>query len=118
MSTNHFAETHANAYERYQKVQRLSELERMIRESAHRQHAVPIEWQAEYDELLDGLGFTPYQPKDIDKMVPIGVMPKKMWVANRVVELTEAILRYNAAGVPVPSQWLDELSEHLVQEEG
>ena len=90
----------------------------MAREQVGQQ--APIEMRAEYYNLRKLMGVdtgTPLPTGPI-KMLPVGVVPRDVWQAQRVVELSEAILRYNAAGEPVPGIWLEELSEHLVQKEG
>jgi hypothetical protein len=45
---------------------------------------------------------------------PLGLMPRHCWVYRRVSEVMRAIIRYQDAGLLVPSSWFDELREHLV----
>ena len=41
----------------------------------------------------------------------IGVMPRNMWDLQRLRDLGEAIKRYCAAGMIIPSEWIDEYND-------
>lgn len=43
---------------------------------------------------------------------PIGVMPKKVWLAKRRKELKEAIIRYMDAEKKIPKRWIKELNKY------
>ncbi len=43
---------------------------------------------------------------------PIGLMPKKIWIEQRIVDIEAAIERYKNAFVEIPQEWIDELYEH------
>lgn len=45
---------------------------------------------------------------------PLGLMPHHCWVYRRISEIMRAIIRYEDAGMAVPSEWCDELRAHLV----
>lgn len=44
------------------------------------------------------------------KKPPMGLRPRNIWVASRIVEIREAIQRYESENVPVPRAWRAELS--------
>ncbi|MBR4614870.1 MAG: hypothetical protein IKO55_04635 [Kiritimatiellae bacterium] len=44
---------------------------------------------------------------------PLGLMPRKIHVQRRTVDILEAMLRYVSAGLAIPDEWKDELSENL-----
>jgi len=46
--------------------------------------------------------------QDQVKLVPLGLMPAKLWVELRVTSIKEAMARYIAADKPIPQEWLDE----------
>lgn len=45
--------------------------------------------------------------------VPIGVIPKKLWIEQRIEDLKQTIYRYLDANLPVPHAWYEELEEHI-----
>ena len=49
---------------------------------------------------------------------PLGLMPEdvSIWKANqtRIYDILKAIRRYNAEGLAVPVEWLDELDRRLL----
>jgi hypothetical protein len=48
-----------------------------------------------------------------DKLLPIGVIPKVIWITKRVDDLNSAIERYLNEGLLVPEEWCNERNEHL-----
>ena len=44
---------------------------------------------------------------------PLGLMPREIHVQRRTVDILEAMLRYVSAGLVIPDEWKDELSENL-----
>lgn len=42
---------------------------------------------------------------------PLGITPRKILDAERLVEITGGIQRYIEAGVPIPISWMEELNE-------
>jgi len=40
---------------------------------------------------------------------PLGLMPRKVWMEERLGEVCDAIDRYQKAGVAVPMEWYREL---------
>lgn len=42
---------------------------------------------------------------------PLGLRPRWIVDALRIREILEAMDRYNSAGVPIPTDWSDELNE-------
>lgn len=44
---------------------------------------------------------------------PIGIMPKNIWIAYRIEEIKQTIKRFEDTNLPVPTEWYDELKEHL-----
>ena len=47
------------------------------------------------------------------KRPPIGILPKHMWIYNRLRDLEDAIRRYEDANFKVPEQWILERDEKL-----
>jgi hypothetical protein len=45
---------------------------------------------------------------------PLGLMPHWRWVELRIVEISEAIARYEAVGKRVPCRWRIELIIHKI----
>ncbi len=43
--------------------------------------------------------------------LPLGIMPKSIWQAQRRMELIGALERYSNAGKPAPAEWFKELRE-------
>lgn len=37
---------------------------------------------------------------------PLGLMPQKIWLEIRWSEISDAIKRYQGAGMPIPAEWL------------
>ena len=60
------------------------------------------EWRGGYDMFI---------PKQ-KKAPPLGIMPKHIWVENRLCELIDAIKRYNDEDMPIPTEWFEECLEH------
>lgn len=57
-------------------------------------------------------------PKDTQLLKPpIGLLPKKIWLENRVKEINEAIKRYIDSNVSIDPNWIQERNEILEQEE-
>lgn len=48
------------------------------------------------------------------KVPPLGIMPQRAWRRARVVDLENAIRRFEDAGTEVPQAWLEEMREHAV----
>jgi hypothetical protein len=46
------------------------------------------------------------------KKPPIGLMPKWLWIEQRMNEIARAIDRYRAAGMQIPKKWEKELARH------
>lgn len=44
---------------------------------------------------------------------PIGLVPRYIWIEQRISVIMRAIIRYEDAGVPVPPEWREELREHV-----
>lgn len=42
---------------------------------------------------------------------PLGILPRWLWLEQRIIALTEAMQRYADAGQPVPPDWVKELRE-------
>jgi len=42
---------------------------------------------------------------------PLGVRPRSIAEWQRALEITDGMKRYNAAGIHIPKEWIDELSE-------
>lgn len=42
---------------------------------------------------------------------PVGLRPRWVWEELRYQEVAEAICRYASAGLPVPTEWVEELHE-------
>ena len=40
---------------------------------------------------------------------PIGIMPRKIWLEHRAIDILDAMRRYIESGKEVPEGWLDEL---------
>jgi hypothetical protein len=52
-----------------------------------------------------------------EKLAPIGIMPRKLWLEQRFEEVRSAIQRYEMSAYPVPEEWISELcslAEQLV----
>lgn len=49
----------------------------------------------------------------MEKMPPIGIKPRKIWLESRFLELSGAINRYVNAGMGVPVEWIIEYNELL-----
>ena len=47
----------------------------------------------------------------MERLHPIGIMPKNIWIAHRIEDLKAAIYRYLEADYPVPREWYEELEE-------
>lgn len=45
------------------------------------------------------------------KLVPVGITPKHIWVQLRIQEIREAIERYHEEKLPIPVEWSAELQE-------
>lgn len=43
--------------------------------------------------------------------VPLGIMPRSIWMEKRLQSLNEAICRYLVADEPVPVEWLSERNQ-------
>lgn len=46
---------------------------------------------------------------------PLGLRPKTVWLAERLMEITYAIIRYREAGAVVPVEWFKEYNEIVAQ---
>ena len=44
---------------------------------------------------------------------PMGIMPRKYWIENRVQDILESIELYRRSKYIIPIEWVDELSDHL-----
>jgi len=45
---------------------------------------------------------------------PIGIMPERIWVQRRTLDLLGAMSRYVEAGLPVDPEWIFELERHVL----
>lgn len=48
---------------------------------------------------------------NLDKLVPIGIEPKRIHRTKRLIELSKAIERYIKAGLGIPEEWIEEYNE-------
>ncbi len=50
----------------------------------------------------------------VEKLIrpPLGVIPKFIWIEQRLDAISEAISRYKQAGWEVPPEWYEEHAEH------
>ena len=55
----------------------------------------------------------PEVPEKPEKKPPIGLTPVSILVKDRCFEIVEDIRRYSKARRNIPSEWLDELHDHL-----
>lgn len=55
-----------------------------------------------------------YPVKTSIEKAPIGIEPKNIWISQRVKDLREAIIRYLDEYNQVPTEWLNEYNEHLL----
>jgi len=62
-------------------------------------------------KLLDGQFFVPYDTPEVAKP-PLGLRPVAEVVNARKKEILDAITRYHAAGLDIPSDWLRELQSY------
>lgn len=46
---------------------------------------------------------------------PIGLMPKKIWILQRINSIREAIDRYQEVNYKIPIEWIDEYNELVDQ---
>lgn len=46
---------------------------------------------------------------------PLGIIPHKLWVEKRVIDIIHAASRFKSAGLPIPQEWQDEYLE-LIKE--
>jgi hypothetical protein len=55
-----------------------------------------------------------------NKKPPLGLMPQKIWIELRVIDITKAIARYIAAGKmkDINPEWINELAEHIDKARG
>lgn len=44
---------------------------------------------------------------------PLGIMPKKIWIEQRMKVIGRAMFRYLEAGKEIPEEWKDEYVSHL-----
>jgi hypothetical protein len=44
----------------------------------------------------------------INKKYPLGIIPRNLWLEERLQELTKAIIRYVEEKVIMPAEWVDE----------
>lgn len=44
---------------------------------------------------------------------PIGILPKSIWDEKRHDEIFQVIHRYLDAGLPLPTEWIEEYNEYL-----
>lgn len=56
----------------------------------------------------DNNGQKPCEKASVEKP-PLGLMPKKLWDAQRMRDIYDAMERYAAAGKAVPLAWVQEL---------
>lgn len=49
------------------------------------------------------------------KKPPLGIIPHRLWIEQRVIEIVNAATRYRDAGFPIPKEWHDEYME-LIKE--
>jgi len=48
-----------------------------------------------------------------DVKPPLGVVPRKIWLRTRMVNLQQAIIRYAQAQQPIPVEWVAEYNDLL-----
>ena len=52
---------------------------------------------------------------------PLGIMPRNIWqektISQRKLDILAAMRRYAAANMPVPTEWVEELTEIVVLDE-
>lgn len=51
-------------------------------------------------------GFVP-EPKP-----PLGLIPHRVWVQRRILDILQAMSRYLEADQKIPQEWIDELRDH------
>jgi len=53
----------------------------------------------------------PLSPKKVQSKPPLGIIPKRLHMEQRVADLEAAMLRHNDAGIEVPGKWRQERYE-------
>lgn len=51
------------------------------------------------------------QIKSVIYPPPIGLMPERLWKAQRMCDIYEAMKRYNDAGYKIPDEWFEEFEK-------
>jgi hypothetical protein len=46
-----------------------------------------------------------------EKEFPIGLLPRSVWEKQRMIHISEAVMRYSLAGQSVPVKWIEEYNE-------
>jgi hypothetical protein len=46
---------------------------------------------------------------------PLGIMPRYLWIEKRIQDLAEAIGRYIESPFPIPTEWVDERNQLLME---
>ena len=47
-----------------------------------------------------------------NELEPIGLIPYDMWISQRIIQIKEAIERYNKLNKNTPKEWAIELQQH------
>lgn len=55
----------------------------------------------------------PKQPEPTLQKPPLGLMPKKFWIGQRITAIHEAIMRYASEQKEIPAEWIEEYNEHV-----
>lgn len=57
------------------------------------------------------LGVTNKNPLGVIPKHPLGVTPKKIWLCDRLVQLSRALSDYYKVGLTPPKEWINEIVE-------
>ena len=49
------------------------------------------------------------KPCEVTERPPLGLIPHRIWVCKRIVEILDALKRYGEEKKPAPVEWTDEL---------
>jgi hypothetical protein len=47
-----------------------------------------------------------------ENLEPVGLIPNKIWISQRIKQIKEAINRYNKVNKEIPKEWIIELQYH------
>lgn len=51
--------------------------------------------------------------KSLKILHPIGIMPEKIWIEHRVMDISDAVVRYLNVNKKVPEEWYEERNRHI-----